>query len=306
MLIRIPGRLIISNFKRNAAIGAVLLLVGLAYYSYTWGVWNYVFSVSGNIAPSPNARRSDDTYFKAESPKGNVLLMHGLNFDASKLHDLAGVFLAQNHGVLVPRLSGHRGAMSETLIVPTEIWLKQVEEWQAGLEKPLVCAGYSLGGLLVTERYLKGALDCEKFVLFAPAFALRTPNSVAKFFRAMMPSSFTVPSGIPHAYMHFDHPGIGPTFAATQLVESLHMQLLARKDKAMPPGLVFMDPRDQVIGPLKVRMLIEENFPDWKIVDVEAVNLNENHAFHLIIDEPHVGTEQWRKISAEIATFLKR
>lgn len=265
-----------------------------------------MFSVSGDIAPSPNARRSDDTFFKAEKERGRLLLLHGLNFDASKLHDLAQVFVGADHSVLVPRLVGHRGSIEETMSVPTELWLKQIEDWQAGLEKPIVCAGYSLGGLLVTERYLKGALDCEKFVLFAPALALKTPNFVAKFLKAMTPSSTTVPSGIPPAYMHFDHPGLGPTFALAQILESFHDALALRKDTAMPPGLVFIDSRDKVIAPLLVQSVIRTHFPSWKIVEVDAIDLPETHAYHLIIDEPHLGSEQWAKIGSEIRNFLNQ
>jgi len=285
-------------------IAGFTVLSVLAYYFYTWGIWNYVFSVRGTIRPSPNAHLSDDSFLKAEPPLGSVLLLHGLNFESSKMQEIAHIFLERKYSVLIPRLSGHRGAIEETLTVPTETWFKQFAEWKTALEKPLICAGYSLGGLLVTERYLSGELDCEKFILFAPAFALRTPHFVAELFAAITPSSLTVPSGIPHAYMHFDHPGIGPTFAATQTVDRFHKQLPGRKGKAMPPGLVFIDPRDKVIGPLKVKFLIQQHFPDWKIVDVNALDLDETHAFHLIVDEKHLGADQWRMINEEITRFL--
>ncbi len=291
--------------KKFAIFLAVLCLI-LGYLSYSWGLWTYIFSISGTVPPSPNARRSDDTFFKADGATGRVLLVHGLNFDASKLHPLAELFVAEKQSVLVPRLAGHRGAIEETLSVPTEIWFSQVREWKAGLESPLTCAGYSLGGLLVTERYLKGELECSGFVLFAPAFALRTPGVLADFLIRMTPSSFTVPSGIPQAYMHFDHPGLGPTYALAQVLQSFDRLLKEKKGQAMPPGVVFIDPRDQVIAPEQVRERIRDHFPEWKIVEIEAVDLPENHAFHLIIDEPHVGAEQWLKIRNEIGSALKR
>lgn len=291
-------------WKKFAAVLTVALL-GIAYLIYSWGLWTYFFSVSGEIPPSPNARRSDDTFLKADHPKGSVLLLHGLNFDASKLHDLGHLFVAQDYGVLVPRLIGHRGRIEETLSLPTEQWFAQIREWSAGLEKPMVCAGYSLGGLLVTERFLKGELECSSFILFAPAFALRTPGFLTDFLERMTPSSFTVPSGIPLEYMHFDHPGLGPTYALTQVLKSLNRSLEEQKGKGTPPGLVFLDPRDEVIAPDQVEALIRQNFPSWKMVHLSALDLPEKHAFHLIVDEKHVGTEQWRMIQTEIEHFLK-
>lgn len=291
--------------KPQLLIAAALLLGALAIYLvYSWGLWTYAISISGDIAPSPNARRSDDVFLRAERPKGSILLLHGLNFDASKLIPLAELLRNNGYSVLVPRLVGHRGAIEETLTVPTELWFNQIAEWQAGLERPLICVGYSLGGLLVLERQLQAELKCERMILFAPALRLRTPGMLAEFFMRMTPSSFTVPSGIPNAYMHFDHPGLGPTYALTQVLARFNRQLAEKAHHTIPPGLAFIDPRDQVIAPNLVESVILEKFPEWKIIEVRAQDLNENHAFHLIVDEPHVGAQEWEHIKQEISDFL--
>lgn len=289
-----------------AAGSAGLFLLSVGYLSFAWGVWPYVFSVSGTIMPSPNTKKTAGNMLFKPNAKGEVLLVHGLNFEADKMMPLAHVFFDAGFLVKVPRLAGHRGNLAETFYDPTPNWIAQFGEIAKQEKGPTVCAGYSMGGLLVVERFLAGQIQCAKFVLFAPAFASLTPEYAAAFLQAVLPASFQVPSGIPGDYKHFDRLGLAPTFATLNAVRRLHQQLKNLNGKALPPGLIFSDVRDSVVDGQKMRDMVREYFPQWRVVDLEALPLEEHHAFHMVIDEPHLGATQWSKMTVEINAFLKQ
>jgi esterase/lipase len=218
---------------------------------------------------------------------------------------LAELINQAGYQVLVPRLAGHRGRVEETLQDPSEIWIRQIHEFGTSLRRPLLCAGYSMGGLLVTERFLAGDLKCERFVLFAPAFATYIPAGAAGLVRRFLPTDFLVRSGIPQAYKHLDHTGLGSAQAVLEFIRKLQQRLAESNDLKAPPGLVFFDPQDQVVDAAETIRLIKKYFPHWRIVEVKTLPLDETHAFHMVVDEPHVGPEQWRKMAEEIREFLK-
>ncbi len=294
--------------SRVRILGGALALsvLAVAYLLHTWGVWGYIRSVAGPIQPSPNSHKSAGTLLYKAFAKGEVLLIHGLNFDADKLLPLAHVFHEAGYQVKVPRLAGHRGNLKETFSDTSQAWNDQFNEFNKDFKTPEVCSGYSLGGLLPVERFLNGKLNCERFVLFAPAFSTNTPGRAAEFLEAVLPRDFQVPSGIPGDYKHFAHLGLGPTFALMKAVNRFSGALENLAGKNIPPGLVFLDPRDNVINASMVRDIVKKYFPKWKLVEVEALPLNESHGFHMIIDEVHLGPTQWKIIKDEITAFLKQ
>ncbi len=297
-------------FRRNRywLIAIILLpVIALMYFSNSWGAWTYVRSLWRNHAPSPNAHRNDDLFLAADKARGSVLLLHGLNFEASKLRSLGEVFRSEGFDVMIPRLAGHRGQVEETLVDPLQLWFGQVHEWQVSLKKPIICAGYSMGGLLLVERHLAEKIKCHRFILFAPALAIRTPGFLAEWLERWTPRHFKYPSGIPPEYVHFDHVGLGPSYALMRLLKFLPDRMAIAAEATAAPGLVFLDERDQVISPKGLRKAIEEYFPQWQVQTVTTLELeDENHAYHLIIDEKHLGSEQWKAVTESISEFLKQ
>jgi esterase/lipase len=229
-----------------------------------------------------------------------------MNFEASKLIPLGEVLHQMGYKVLIPRLAAHRGDAEETKRDPTAIWQQQFEKWRTEIQGPLVCMGYSLGGLLVTSEHLKGRLQCERFILFAPALAARTSLSTVKFVEKIWPADWMIPSGIPDNYKHFTYLGLAPSFALVHILESFTNQVQSSWASTFPPGLVFIDPRDEVVDAKRVISLSRESFNDWQVREVKALDLPETHAFHLIVDEAHLGQAQWRLVIKEIQEFLRR
>jgi alpha-beta hydrolase superfamily lysophospholipase len=165
-----------------------LLVAAISYGLYSTGLYVYFKSIARPIQPSGFETADQDIVFKVPRPRGTVLLLHGMNFEASKLIPLGEVLHQMGYKVLIPRLAAHRGDAEDTKRDPTAIWQQQFEKWRTEIQGPLVCMGYSLGGLLVTSEHLKGRLQCERFILFAPALAARTSLSTVKFVEKIWPA----------------------------------------------------------------------------------------------------------------------
>lgn len=296
----------VANSKATSVALALLTICVALWFFKSWGIVHYVSGAFSSHAPSPYADRSDDIRLApAHLPsQGEAILLHGLNFEAEKMSDLGRIFQNLNLDVFIPRLAGHRGNLDETKINPMDMWREQVANWNFRARHPLTCVGYSLGGLLIVERYLSGHLNCDRFVLFAPALAVQMPTVLSTWFDLFVPYSLVVPSAIPNGYRHFDKVGLGPTLAVPQIIESLKNLMPERNERKIPPGVVFMDPNDNVVDSGQVSELLKAHFQNWRLVPVQTENLNENHAHHLIVDEVHLGAEQWQRVIRDIEELM--
>ncbi len=62
----------------------------------------------------------------------------------------------------------------------------------------------------------------------------------------------------------------------------------------MPKGLVFLDMRDEVVDSPLVEEFVTKHFPSWRTQKVNVTKMDDKHAIHLIVDEAHLGAEQWQ------------
>lgn len=197
---------------RKFLVTSLLLGISIHAIFHATGLYPYVRSILRPLRPSMNDTRSDDIFISRKQPKGTVLLVHGMNFDASKMEPLGREMAQFGFEVFIPRLAGHRGLRSETHEYTAEKWSDQMLAWSDRLKPRKICSGFSLGGLLVVQNYLEGRIDCDRFLLFAPALALRTPIPVAEWVEKLWPMAFSIPSGIPDDYKHFSILGLATTF----------------------------------------------------------------------------------------------
>ena len=289
--------------KIIAPLMVVLALVtGSLWYG---GAWTYFKSVMGSFnSPSPNSAKTEDRRLRSSKPAaGRAIVIHGLNFDADGMLPL-GEMLSRDFGydALVVRMAGHRGNLEETFKDPLPIWRDQFRSWQQSHPAPWLCVGYSMGGLLLLEGHRRGDFECSAFLLFAPALALRTPDWMIRAARAVTPSRLKIPSGIPQNYKHFDFLGLAPTFALFTLIESFRSTLV--ESKKVPPGLLVIDLKDQVIDAKGVLRIVEKHMPNWNTYKVNSIDLPEHHAFHLLVDEKHLGREQWIELQRRVQDLL--
>ncbi|HMN67439.1 MAG TPA: hypothetical protein PKC28_02775 [Bdellovibrionales bacterium] len=279
---------------------AVALLAITLHY---WGITTYFIGAFGpGAARSQHSSRTKDIRL-ASGSAGGALLLHGLNFDAEGLRELSLELNAMSLNVLTPRLHAHRGAEAEMFMDSLPVWRAQIATWADEIGRPLVCVGYSLGALLLLERHAAGAIVCDVFVGFSPAFALRAPDWFIRGSRAVLPDWARFPSAIPVRYRHFDNVGLGPSYA-------LHDSLVSLRSAAARPselrGLIFMDERDEVVDARGVRAFVDARFPHFEWVSLRAAGVDERHAHHLLVDERHVGPQQWRLILDKIRKLIPR
>ena len=106
------------------------------------------------------------------TPKGGVLLVHGLGDSAWSFHDVAQMLAAQGYLVRTVLLPGHGPKPEDMLDVRLEQWQRVVRE-QAQLlarEVPKVyLGGFSTGANLVLD-YAYGHDEIAGLLLFSPAF----------------------------------------------------------------------------------------------------------------------------------------
>ncbi|PBQ14674.1 alpha/beta hydrolase [Pseudomonas congelans] len=106
------------------------------------------------------------------TPKGGVLLVHGLGDSAWSFHDVAQMLAAQGYLVRTVLLPGHGTKPEDMLDVRLEQWQQVVREQAQllGREVPNVyLGGFSTGANLVLD-YAYGHDEIAGLLLFSPAF----------------------------------------------------------------------------------------------------------------------------------------
>ena len=291
-------------------IAVILLLSLTAFALHRWGVTTYLVGVTSPLRhPSPHSQRHDDVFLRAKATKrkarGSALVVHGLNFDAEGLRELAQVFQSQGFNTYVPRLFAHRGRHDEMTGEVRAAWESQFKEWKhSNLEDPLICAGFSLGALLILEQQLHGHLDCKFYFGFSPALVLRTPDWVIEAANRLLPRNLTFPSAIPYQYRHFDLITLGPSYALFEILKRF-TQSLTQSHPLPLQGYIAIDPNDEVINAPATIALVEKYFPKLRILRLKSLDMDEKHAHHILIDSKHVGEEQWQRLTTEIGKDLQ-
>lgn len=129
---------------------------------------------------------------KAESPRGGVLLLHGLSDSPYSMRALAEIFHAHDYWVVSLRLPGHG-------TIPAGLVSARWQDWAAamrlaarhvrqkiGENRPFLIAGYSTGSALAVE-YSLAVLEGENYpvpkgiILLSPAIGVSPIAVLAKY-----------------------------------------------------------------------------------------------------------------------------
>lgn len=286
---------------------SVLVVVVLGVFAFRgWGISAYVGGLTKSLTEqSPHSKRTEDVVLSVKNPIGSALVLHGLNFDAEGMRPIARLLQNAGFNVLAPRLVGHKADPESVFSLQREAWNQQIKLWSMGLMKPLLCVGYSLGGLLLLERHISQDIHCDYFLGFSPALSVHIPTWAVDTVRAVWPSRILVPSGIPFKYRHFDFIGLMPTFSTFDILSEFGKELSVKKIVPLK-GVIFIDPRDLVVNAQGVKELTQTYFPNFKLVEIQALPLDERHAYHMLIDEEHVGASQWTKMVESVREDLEQ
>lgn len=201
------------------------------------------------------------------SPRGAVLLVHGLSDSPYSMRALAETFFAQGYHVVVLRMPGHGTLPTGLLDVRWRDWYGAVElaakyaAERAGPGHPLLAGGHSTGAALVTLYSLRSLSDAslprpERLYLVSPAIAITpwaalTNVAAGLSFVPYFEKSKWIdvrPEYDPYKYNSF------PVNAASQihnLTRVLHRELLAAEAAGrlenMPKVCVFQSVVDSTI-----------------------------------------------------------
>jgi alpha-beta hydrolase superfamily lysophospholipase len=127
-----------------------------------------------------------------DSPRGGVLMLHGLTDSPYSVRSLAQKFQAQGFWVVGLRLPGHGTIPAELLDIHWEDWAAAVRMGarhvadRIGSKLPFYLMGYSTGAPLAVE-YALSAIDGENIpgtnglILLSPAMGLQPIARLAKF-----------------------------------------------------------------------------------------------------------------------------
>jgi esterase/lipase len=242
-----------------------------------------------------------------------AFVIHGLNTNPKRMHDLAR--LAQNAGfeTTIGILSGHHNNLKseDSATISAENWQSEfLNQWSNATKKCInrydqkILIGYSLGALLGLTLF-DGATQIEKptkMILVAPALTLQNKTLLI---RAI---SFIPFGGLPSAN-HPDYRARAWTpFSEYAALFKLNdrWKKTAWSKTAQVPTLVALEAKDELVDSKKIEQQIKERqMTHWTIewISNQSSQLKPKY-HHLIIDERSQGAEQWKKFSERVMKFL--
>lgn len=241
--------------------------------------------------------------------KAAGLVVHGLNLDPKAMNDLTYFMALQ--GLLVYRgaLLGHRVKLSEYQDVTRQGWLEEIVELHRlgradNPHLPMVCAGFSLGALLILDAQSQGMISCDQMILLAPAAVTHVPHWVVSLARSVLPEMLALPSANPLAYRRHDQLVLKPNFLA---YDSMKAVSEADPKKLNVPTLVLMSKQDEVVSYDGVKNWISSRgLSNWVFEDLTVEGTqHKKQVHHLIVDEASLGTVEWKRVTNKIADFMR-
>jgi pimeloyl-ACP methyl ester carboxylesterase len=223
-------------------------------------------SLSDPLKRSPNWNRTFE--LPAQSPRGSVLLLHGLTDSPYAMRALAERLNARGYRVVSLRLPGHGTAPSALLHVRWEDWAAAVRlaardlAARAGPEGKLYLVGYSTGAALAVEYALarlqgENLPPVEKLVLISPAIGVSPAAAlavwqerVARWLGAKkLAWTDVIPEYDPYKYSSFPVNAADQIYAGTRLIG----QRLAALGKGgpvqgLPRVLAFQSVADDTVS----------------------------------------------------------
>jgi esterase/lipase len=252
-------------------------------------------------------------------PKGDIravaLVMHGLNQKPLRMNEFSRAMAS--HGILAVRgvLTGHGGEPERMKTVTREQWLADTHRAYCLAETiaqkhrvPLVGIGFSLGALLITDLATSpeySRIEFERVFYLAPAI---TPSWFGRLVRVFRPfPSLPIPSG-----NRSDNRSsfLTPVQAYSALFESSDEVQKSGFEKTRFPGLVYIDPKDELVSVGDLQSLIQKKptVAPWRIELVtrgEDAPLKDHH--HSIFESRFLGKKAWdRLVSAAVDFLLKK
>lgn len=239
------------------------------------------------------------------TPKGVVVLAHGLNHRPDKMGDIVKALHAQGYAVVRAVLSGHDGDLEKFKKADRETWRNDMfgayctARALASKENlPLHFFGYSLG-TLINADLLESEPDLgvryDRMVYLAPALSVKTTSYLVKAL-GIFGDDFLVPSVADPAYRaSCDGTPMAAYNALFDSVDRMEGKSFERSREI--PTLVLMDPSDEMVSWKGLRELAEHKKLPWTFVPVSNYGATMKSTYHhMIASEEAVGAHVWEKM----------
>jgi alpha-beta hydrolase superfamily lysophospholipase len=249
---------------------------------------------------------------QSATPRGWVLVAHGMNLRPSRMQPLAEAVCNAESGLAcrILTLEGHEeGIPSRMRQVTAASWKATMLEeirWireQAG-EKPVFFLGFSLGSLMgawAMQQFEENPF--ERAVLLAPPIETHAYARLAALIPG--PSHWTLPSR--------NHPeyraNSGTSLGAYRALFAIQDELRNAKPRGRPRQddvLALVNPDDELVSARKLRRRAEKSgWSHWQIEDVLTLRPSLRPVYqHLFIDEPSMGSEAWEHLVSRIRSQI--
>ncbi len=234
--------------------------------------------------------------------KASALVVHGLNNSSQMMSDVEASLQEMGLNTLNLTLYGHHGQFSEFQAATQEDWLEDVLSGYCELRNlglPVIFVGYSLGGFL--GPYLSTqwrAVEFKAFVFLAPALVLHRPLDWLARLR-ILGRRFSLPSRAPKDYRVYSKV---PVSAYWEFLEAKEDFAEADLERLRVPGLVLIDPRDELVSAEGLRQFISEQDLDdyWKFVEVKS-----KHSYrHIIVDHKTLPAGGWSQLNSFVGSLV--
>lgn len=254
--------------------------------------------------------------------RGVALVIHGLNLCPDKMEALIKLLNSNRIDVISLSLRGHgsnfkhhpgiiekNARLRAFKKVSYNLWLKETckayhvaQKLSVNKRVPLFFVGFSLGGLLGTDLFVRNAgVRFDRMVLLAPALDIRFIHYAAKIFYPF--PGFVIPSLSPKQYRANKGTTIAAYHSLFDAVKHFKENINSRLNI---PTIVFIDRQDEMVSHKGLQNIIKtSHFDRWTIRYIQKVTSETTlKPHHLIIDEPSVGKTTWEKMKHEIIAHL--
>lgn len=194
------------------------------------------------------------------------------------------------------------GRLRQLQVASIDDWLNDLSEAINDIklqfpEKKIVPFAYSTGAL-VLSRYLINNPDSgiEKLVMWAPAFSLRPMSKIAKFLSFY--KSLLIPSLAPKKMRANNFTPVQTYLTIINECERQQEELVKLKNIR---GLVFIDPKDEMIDASGIAELIDGH----KDSKWELEYLHKKPYHHLIVDKNLFEPDVWEESITKIKSFIQ-
>lgn len=239
-----------------------------------------------------------------------IMLVHGLNADASVMDDLANYFTHHNFVVYRLGLTGHYESdkvkrLENFQKVTAQRWKTDVKlAWQKVVKNhprlPKYLLGYSLGGLVAASLGNEGLIKPKKYVFLTPALQLNWYTHLVKIFfpfskKLLIPSinsnKYTANSGTPiQAYVSlFD---IYREFHEFEDFKKINIE-----------SLVLLEEGDPLISESATKSWIKERKLNWKTTMIKRCESSQLKIKHLVANIMALGQECFDDMAQRIVDF---